>query len=257
MRHEVRVGDQHARRIGVGADDGDRLARLHDQRLVRFEVLQRGDDAVEILPGPGGAADAAIDHQLMRVFGHVGVQVVHQHPHRGLGLPALGGDFGAGRRVDVAGVVAGVRHGSGSFFGGPRGRFAPRTPRGYLETDDQARSGKVCRWPSTARLRRPARRRGQGRGRGSGRPPARDLGAQRGTAPAAGRRWQRRAEFDALRGAHRLDAKDDVQVLRPSPSRRAPWAAMLTWSSWLALVGVLSITVGWRGACSRSSGRRW
>ena len=67
------------------------LAGLDDQRLVRLQVLQARDDAVEILPGPGGAADAAIDHQLMRVLGHVGVQVVHQHPHRGLGQPGLGG----------------------------------------------------------------------------------------------------------------------------------------------------------------------
>ena len=38
VRHEVRVGDQHARRVGVGAEDADRLARLDEQRLV---VLQR------------------------------------------------------------------------------------------------------------------------------------------------------------------------------------------------------------------------
>ena len=34
LRHEVRVGDQHARRIGVRAEHADRLARLDQQRLV-------------------------------------------------------------------------------------------------------------------------------------------------------------------------------------------------------------------------------
>ena len=34
LRHQVGVGDQHARRIGVRAEHADRLARLHQQRLV-------------------------------------------------------------------------------------------------------------------------------------------------------------------------------------------------------------------------------
>ncbi len=37
VRHEVGVGDQHARRVGMGAEDADRLARLHQQRLVVLE----------------------------------------------------------------------------------------------------------------------------------------------------------------------------------------------------------------------------
>ena len=34
LRHEVRVGDQHPRRPLVGAEHADRLARLHEHRLV-------------------------------------------------------------------------------------------------------------------------------------------------------------------------------------------------------------------------------
>ena len=64
VRHEVGVGDQHARRIGMGAEHADRLAGLHQQRLVVFELAQRGDDAVEALPVARRAADAAIDHEL-------------------------------------------------------------------------------------------------------------------------------------------------------------------------------------------------
>ena len=40
LRHEVRVGDQHARRVGVGLEHGHRLARLHQQRLGAAEALR-------------------------------------------------------------------------------------------------------------------------------------------------------------------------------------------------------------------------
>ena len=110
MRHQVRVRDQHPRRIGVGAEHADRLARLHEQRLVLVEPLQGGDDAVEVAPGPRGAADSAVDHQLVRVLRHVGVEVVHQHPHRRLGQPGLRGDLGAGGRADGADVGGGAIH---------------------------------------------------------------------------------------------------------------------------------------------------
>ncbi len=117
VRHEVRVRDQHARRVRVGAEHAHRLARLDQQRLVRLQRLQCGDDAVEVVPGARRPADAAVDHQLVRVLCHVGMQVVHQHPHRRLGQPALGGDLGAGRGVDVAHVVAGVGHDAPSRVG--------------------------------------------------------------------------------------------------------------------------------------------
>ena len=41
LRHEVGVGDQHPRRPLVGAHHADRLARLHEQRLVALERAQR------------------------------------------------------------------------------------------------------------------------------------------------------------------------------------------------------------------------
>ena len=112
VRHEVGIGDQNPGRIRVGLEHTHRLARLHQQGLVRLQPFQRGDDLVEILPRPRRAPDAAINDQFMRVLGHVGVQVVHQHPHRRLGDPMLGTDLGTGVGIDVAGVVAGVGHDS-------------------------------------------------------------------------------------------------------------------------------------------------
>ena len=44
LRHEVRVGDQHARRVGMRLEHADRLARLDQQRLVVVQLAQRGED---------------------------------------------------------------------------------------------------------------------------------------------------------------------------------------------------------------------
>ena len=110
MRNQVGIGDQHARCVLMCAEHAHRLARLHQQGFIVVQRLQRGDDAVEIFPRPGGAADAAVDHQLMRVFGDIGMQVVHQHPHGRFGQPAFRSDFGAGCGEDIAQVVARVCH---------------------------------------------------------------------------------------------------------------------------------------------------
>ena len=44
--HEVGVGDEHPRRVLVGAEHADRLARLDEQGLVLLEPLERLDDLV-------------------------------------------------------------------------------------------------------------------------------------------------------------------------------------------------------------------
>ena len=110
MRHDVRVGDQHPRRVLVRLKYAHGLARLHQQRLVLFEILEAGHDGVEIVPCARGAPDAAINDKLMRVLGHIGMQVVHQHAHRRFGHPAFRRDVGAGGGVDVARVLAGIAH---------------------------------------------------------------------------------------------------------------------------------------------------
>jgi hypothetical protein len=102
---EVRIGEQHTRGVLVGTKDADGLARLDEQSFVAFQALQRLDDPVIAFPIARGAADAAIDDQLVRRFGDVGVEVVHQHPHRRFGEPAFRGDLAAGCRADHAAVV--------------------------------------------------------------------------------------------------------------------------------------------------------
>ena len=111
VRHEVRVGDEHARRIGMRAEHADRLARLDQQRLVFAEPAQRGDDRVEAFPVARGAPDAAVDDELGRIFRDLGIEVVHQHSQRRFGQPRLRRERGAPRCPD--------------------GAFAPARPRWY------------------------------------------------------------------------------------------------------------------------------
>jgi hypothetical protein len=106
LRHEVRVRQQHARRIRMRAEHADRLAALHEQRLVGLEPLQRFDDRVEARPVARRTADAAVDDEFGRVLGDLGVEVVVQHPQRGLGEPALRGPLAAARCAQGAGIGA-------------------------------------------------------------------------------------------------------------------------------------------------------
>ena len=110
MRHQVGVGDQHARRIRMRAENADRLAGLHAQGLITLERGERGNDAVVARPIARRAADATIDHKLVRFLGDLGIEIVHEHTERRFGLPALGGELAAVWRPDVAGVVETQAH---------------------------------------------------------------------------------------------------------------------------------------------------
>ena len=89
LRDQVGVGDEHPRRPFVRSQHADRLAGLDEEGLVIVEVLERGDDRRVGLPAPGGAAGAAVDDELVGMFGHLRIEVVHQHAHRGFLRPAL------------------------------------------------------------------------------------------------------------------------------------------------------------------------
>ena len=109
-RDQHRVRDEHARRVGVGPEDADRLARLHEQRLVVLQRAQAADDRVEALPVARGLADAAVDDEVLGPLRHLGVEVVHEHAQRGLLLPGLAGERGAARGADRAVGLSHARH---------------------------------------------------------------------------------------------------------------------------------------------------
>ena len=94
VRHQVRVGDEHARRVRVGREHADRLAGLHQQRLVVVEALERLDDPVVAVPVARGPADAAVDDELGGILGHLRIEIVHQHAQRRLGHPGAGAQGG-------------------------------------------------------------------------------------------------------------------------------------------------------------------
>ncbi len=94
---EVGVRDQDARRAAVRAEHGDRLAALHEERLVVRQRAQRRDDRIERLPAPRCLSRAAVHHQLVRPLRNVGVEVVHEHAEGGLLLPSLARDGRAAR----------------------------------------------------------------------------------------------------------------------------------------------------------------
>jgi hypothetical protein len=138
LRHEHRVRDEHARRLGVRPEDRDRLARLDEHRLVALEPAERPDDRVERLPRARRAPGPAVHDEVLRPLGHVGVEVVHQHAQRGLLRPRLARALGPSRRPDLAGHAVLLRGArslqprtpvfSGATARAPRSLFSPRTP---------------------------------------------------------------------------------------------------------------------------------
>ncbi|VTP65418.1 Uncharacterised protein [Leclercia adecarboxylata] len=77
VRHQVGVGDQHARSVFVGFEYADRFAGLHQQGFVVFQFGEGGNYRVITGPVTRRAANPAIHHQLVRIFRHVGIEVVH------------------------------------------------------------------------------------------------------------------------------------------------------------------------------------
>jgi len=67
----------------MGPHDADRLAGLHQHRLVVAERGQRAHHGVERSPAARRPSGAAVDDEVVGPLGHLGVEVVHQHPQRG------------------------------------------------------------------------------------------------------------------------------------------------------------------------------
>ena len=90
--YQVGVGDQHPRGPLMGAHHSDRLARLDQHGLVVGEGGESSRDGIERRPRAGGAAGAAVDHQIVGALGNLGVEVVVQHPQHCFLLPAAAAD---------------------------------------------------------------------------------------------------------------------------------------------------------------------
>ena len=63
-------------------------------------VRQGADQGVEGRPVARRLAGAAVDDQVLRALGHVGVEVVHEHAQRGLLRPCLRGECGSSGGAD-------------------------------------------------------------------------------------------------------------------------------------------------------------
>ena len=107
VAHQVRVRQQHTRGVGMSAENTDRFARLHQQRFVVFQLAQASHDGMEGGPIPRGAPGSAVDDQILRFLRHVRIEVVHQHPQRGLLLPAFARDLAVPRGARMVGREAG------------------------------------------------------------------------------------------------------------------------------------------------------
>ena len=101
-RHQVGVGQQHTRSARVRLEYPHRLAGLDEQCLVGFQCLERGKDLVIAGPVARGAANPAVDHQRLRVLGHLRIEVVLNHPVGSLGQPILAIQLAAARRAHDA-----------------------------------------------------------------------------------------------------------------------------------------------------------
>ena len=98
MANQIGVADQHPGRVLVSLEDAHRLARLHQQGLIVLQRLQGFDDGVVALPIARGAAGAAINHEVLRTLGYVGIEVVHEHAHGGFLSPTFARQLIAARR---------------------------------------------------------------------------------------------------------------------------------------------------------------
>ncbi len=103
-RHQHRVRDQHPRRHVVRAEDRDRFARLHEQRLVVLQRPEGSHDRVVGVPAARRPSGAAVDDEVVRSLGDVGVEVVHQHAHRGFLRPRTAREVAATRRANLPGA---------------------------------------------------------------------------------------------------------------------------------------------------------
>ena len=110
------------------------------------QVGQLAGDRVEARPVARGLAGAAVDDEVVGALGHLGVEVVLEHPQRGLGRPAPRGQRAAAGARETVLVMAVLRFGSG-----PRRRRSPGArwrSRPGPGTRGAQRGDGARRWPA-------------------------------------------------------------------------------------------------------------
>ena len=99
MADEIGVRNQDARRFIMRSENANRLAGLHQQRFIVFQLPERTHDRIERLPTPRSPTRAAINNQLSGILRDLGIEIVHQHPHRGFLMPAFAAQLISARRA--------------------------------------------------------------------------------------------------------------------------------------------------------------
>jgi hypothetical protein len=87
MTNQIGIRDEHSRRLVVGAEFADRLARLNEQGLVVFKRAQRTDNGIETFPTPSSPSGPAVNDQSVRSFCDLRIEIIHQHAHSGFLMP--------------------------------------------------------------------------------------------------------------------------------------------------------------------------
>ncbi len=74
--YEVGVGQQDPWSIAMTANDTHRFAGLYQQGLVVLELLQGTENRIQCFVVPRRFASASVDNEVVRIFSHVGIQVI-------------------------------------------------------------------------------------------------------------------------------------------------------------------------------------
>src|SRR5699024_2527563 len=87
--HQVRVGNEHARGFFMRSQHSHRLAALYQHSLIIFQAFDRCHNLMVAFPVTRSLPAAAIDDQLIRLFGYLRIQIIHQHTQSRFLMPAL------------------------------------------------------------------------------------------------------------------------------------------------------------------------
>ena len=86
----------------MATENANGFAGLDKQRLVFVQVSKAFEDRVEAFPISCRFTPSAVNDQVVGIEGHVGVEVVLDHPIRGLDQPIFAAKFGARRGLYVS-----------------------------------------------------------------------------------------------------------------------------------------------------------